>query len=148
MNRIIIVLLLIVNWGSVSSQSLSDSEKTAMANYAKRVYKKEKADGCRIVTSGKTNVLLTTITVKESSVMQRVAEVKALRAAGEFLQGANTESISTIVIDAVNDSISEIQRDFIKVSSFTKMKKMELLGSEKDNGQVSFFFYKELENGK
>lgn len=146
MNRIIIiVLLLIISVDAIFSQQLSNSEKVSIVNYAKRVYQKEKTDGCRIITCGKTHVLLTTITIKESSAMQRVAEVKALRAAGEFLQGASTESISTIVIDDKNDSICETKRDIIKVSSFTRIKKMELLGSTRNQNFVTFFFYRELQ---
>lgn len=78
-----------------------DQERIALAKFVERMYNNSPFEGCRIIDDYDNSYLLSVVELdrskyKTSSVMNRVAQVKSQRNAGEFFNG--TQSYSEITI--------------------------------------------------
>lgn len=129
---------------SLPAQQFLASSRTAFTNYIKRVYEAEHNEGCKLYSFDDKQVLIIVISVKKSPTMQRAGEIKALRAAGEFLKGAQTRSYSKLVMN--NDGeLVETPTDVIETTSTTVIDKMEILSSfENEEGRMVYIYMKEV----
>lgn len=78
-----------------------DQERVQLANFIQRMYLSAPFQGCRIVDDYEQSYLLSVVELDKNKydsqrVMNRVAEVKSQRAAGEFLNGSQTYDEYTI----------------------------------------------------
>ena len=128
MKRLLLFILVALLFVNASAQQFLGSSKTAFTNYIKRIYEVERNEGCKVYSLDDKQVLVTIVSVKQSPTQQRAAELKALRAAGEFMKGANTRSYSKLEMNADGDLV-DTPTDVIITTSNTVIDKMEILTS-------------------
>lgn len=76
------------------SKPLSDKDRTKLAAIARNHYAATMMDGASVYRFKGRDILLVIVEVKKSTNSQRVGQVKASRAAGEFLQSATNKSVT------------------------------------------------------
>ena len=145
MKRLILILFtVLMGYVRLPAQQFLASSRTAFTNYIKRVYEAEHNEGCKLYSFDDKQVLITVISVKKSPTMQRAGELKALRAAGEFLKGAQTRSYSKLVMNDDGELV-ETPTDVIETTSTTVIDKMEILSSfENEEGRMVYIYMKEV----
>lgn len=95
MRIIVTVLSAICLILSCNAQSLQDKELLKLTESVRMRYATTMMEGSSVYKTKQGNVLVTLVSVKKSPYMQRVAQVKAARDAGEFLQSAVNKSVTT-----------------------------------------------------
>lgn len=90
------------------SKPLSEKDRTKFAEIARSHYAATMMDGASVYRFKGREILLVIVEVKKSSNAQRVGQVKASRAAGEFLQSATNKSVT---VYAVSDGSSYSFKD-------------------------------------
>ena len=78
----------------INAQSLSTEALTALANSVKQHYAFTMAEGASVHKIHEGNVLVAVVSIKKSQNMHRVAQVKAARIAGEYLEGSMNKSVT------------------------------------------------------
>lgn len=132
-----------------------DQERIALAKFIERMYNNSPFEGCKIVDDYDNSYLLSVVELdktkyKTSSAMNRVAQVKSQRNAGEFFNG--TQSYSEITIRTPkseekggNKEMAETY-EIIKTNSTGFVQQMSLLTQfENKEGMVVFVFYKKVQ---
>ena len=148
MKRNIIFLVLLV--GSIYSYAQSyDQERVSLSRFIERMYNASPFEGCRIVDDYNNSYLLSVVELdsskyKSNSVMNRVAQVKSQRNAGEFFNG--TQSYSEITIRTPKSEEkggSEMAETYeiIKTNSTGFVQQMELLTQFESKEGTSVFVY-------
>ena len=154
MRKILLSMLLCCFATIVFAQSY-DQERIALAKFIERMYNNKPFEGCRIVDDYDNSYLLSVVKLdkskyKTSSVMNRVAQVKSQRDAGEFLNG--TQSYSEITIRTPkseekggSEKMEEVYEE-IRTNSTGFVKQMSLLTNFESNedGMMVFVFYKKV----
>lgn len=79
---------------SAKSDPLSEKDRLEFAEIARRHYASTMMDGASVYRFKGRDLLLVIVQVKSSPNVQRVGQVKASRAAGEFLQTATNKSVT------------------------------------------------------
>jgi hypothetical protein len=137
---------------SIYAQSF-DQERIALAKFIERMYNNSPFEGCRIVDDYDNSYLLSVVELdkskyKTSSVMNRIAQVKSQRNAGEFFNG--TQSYSEITIRTPKSEekggaqMAEAY-EIIRTNSTGFVQQMELLTNfESSEGMSVFIFYKKV----
>ena len=153
MRKILLSMLLCVISTTIYAQSF-DQERKALAKFIERMYNSSPFEGCRIVDDYDNSYLLSIVELdkskyKTSSVMNRVAQVKSLRNAGEFFNG--TQSYSEITIRTPKSEEKGGSKEMtetyevIRTNSTGFVQQMALLTNfESDNGIVVFVYYKKV----
>lgn len=130
-----------------------DQERIALAKFIERMYNNSPFEGCRIVDDYDNSYLLSVVELdkskyKTASVMNRVAQVKSQRNAGEFFNG--TQSYSEITIRTPKSKekggaeMSEVY-EIIRANSTGFVQQLALLSSFiNNNGLIIFIFYKKV----
>ena len=108
----------------INAQSLSTEALTALANSVKQHYAFTMAEGASVHKIHEGNVLVAVVSIKKSQNMHRVAQVKAARIAGEYLEGSMNKSVTvyeTIEKDSysLNDESKEINANQNSLASTT-----------------------------
>ena len=148
-NLIIIFFLCCLN---VSAQSY-DEDRVILSNFVERLYNNAPFEGCRIIDDYDHSYLLSVVlldktTYKVLSAMNRIAQVKSQRNAGEFLNG--TQSYSEFIIKTPrcekNDTTNVIESiEVIKSSSTGFVQQMQLLTTfDSSNDCKVYVFYKQV----
>lgn len=130
-----------------------DQERIALAKFIERMYNNSPFEGCRIVDDYDNSYLLSVVELdkskyKTSSVMNRVAQVKSQRNAGEFFNG--TQSYSEITIrtpksEERGDREMAETYEIIRTNSTGFVQQMALLTNfESSNGLMVFVYYKKV----
>jgi hypothetical protein len=97
LRRFLVCILLCAICGAVASAKndpLSEKERMEFANVARQHYAMTMMDGASVYRFKGRELLLVIVQVKSSPNVQRVGQVKATRAAGEFLQSATNKSVT------------------------------------------------------
>lgn len=133
-----------------------DQNRIALANFLKRMYLNSPFDGCRVVDDYDHDYLLSVVALSSSNytsptVMDRVAQVKSQRNAGEFFNGS--QSYSELTIKGPNaESHSQHASDLtdvyevIKVHSAGFVRQMQLLTKFASGANTVYIFYKQIDN--
>lgn len=131
-----------------------DQERIQLANFIERMYNNAPFDGCRIVDDYDNSYLLSVVALdktkyKTPQVMNRVAEVKSQRNAGEFFNGSQSYTEMTIRTPKSEEKgesdMTEVY-ELIRVNSIGYVKQMQLLTSFDDNtGMRVFLYYKKVD---
>lgn len=134
-----------------------DEERVNLSMFIERMYNNEPFDGCRIVDDYDNSYMLAVVTLDKGKyqnrmAMNRVAEVKSQRTAGEFFNGS--QSYTQMVIrtpkseEKGGDPALVETMEIIKVNSIGYVKQMELLTSfdGEDNTKV-YVYYKRIDKG-
>lgn len=153
MRKIILSLMLCCISTMMYAQSF-DQERIALAKFIERMYKSSPFEGCRIVDDYDNSYLLSVVELdktkyKTSSAMNRVAQVKSQRNAGEFFNG--TQSYSEITIRTPKSEEKGGSKEMaetyeiIRTNSTGFVQQMALLTNFESNGGMAVFvFYKKV----
>jgi SLT domain-containing protein len=133
MKHLLLFLILGISL-SASAQDYS-SEKTTLANFLKRMYNQTKFEGVKIVEDYDNQYFISVLSLekaryKTQSAMFRVANVKALRQASEYVNGGTITSDLVIRTTEVKDSSGTInvsEETIEKIHSVGFVQGMELL---------------------
>lgn len=132
-----------------------DEDRIVLSQFIERLYNNAPFEGCRIIDDYDNSYLLSVVALdasnyKTSSALNRVAQVKSQRNAGEFFNG--TQSISEFVVKTTKGEkqgkkanvISETF-EMVKSNSTGFVQQMQLLTTfDNAEQQKVFVFYKEL----
>lgn len=130
-----------------------DQERIALAKFIERMYNSSPFEGCRIIDDYDNSYLLSVVELdkskyKTSSSMNRVAQVKSQRNAGEFFNGTLSYSEITIRTPKSEEKggakMTEIY-EIIRTNSIGFVQQMALLTNfESNKGVYVFVFYKKV----
>lgn len=150
------ILLVLLCWFSSMAYAQSyDQERVSLSRFIERMYNASPFEGCRIVDDYNNSYLLSVVELdtskyKTRSVLNRVAQVKSQRNAGEFFNG--TQSYSEITIKTPESEekgggdMAEAY-EIIRTNSTGFVQQMELLSTfETSVGTTVFLFYKKINN--
>lgn len=152
MRKILLQVLLCSFTVMVFAQSF-DQERIALSKFIERMFNNTPFEGCRIVDDYDNSYLLSVVELdkskyKTSSVMNRVAQVKSQRNAGEFFNG--TQSYSEITIrtpkseEKGGKEMAETY-EIIRTNSTGFVQQMALLTQfESKDGTAVFVYYKKV----
>jgi hypothetical protein len=156
MKRPSLLIAFIVIQFNANAQSFND-DKTAFANFLKRMYVATPFEGVKVVDDYEKQYLISVISLDKAkytseSVMNRVAQVKAQSQASTFLNGASISMDLIINTREVTDtkgqteSITETMEQ-IKQNSIGFSKGLELLTNfdSADGKKVVFVYMRELD---
>lgn len=152
MRKILLVIMLCGLSSIVYAQSF-DPERIALAKFVERMYNNVPFEGCRIVDDYDSSYLLSVVELdkskyKTNSVMNRVAQVKSQRNAGEFFNGTQNYSEITIRTPKSEEKGSAAMADayeIIRTNSMGFVQQMALLTLfERNSGTAVFVFYKKV----
>lgn len=130
-----------------------NQERIALANFMERLYTNAPFEGCRIVDDYDNSYLLSVVELNRSnyqttSAMNRVAQVKSQRNAGEFLNGIQSYSEITICTPKSTKKGEKNMAEtyeLIKTNSMGYVRQMELLTNfDSNENNTVFIFYKEI----
>ena len=153
MRKICLSILLCCISTMMSAQSF-DQERIALAKFIERMYNSSPFEGCRIVDDYDNSYLLSVVELdkskyKTASMMNRVAQVKSQRNAGEFFNG--TQSYSEITIRTPKSEEKGGSKEMaetyeiIRTNSTGYVQQMALLTNFESNGGMAVFvFYKKV----
>ena len=153
MRKILLSIILCCISSVLCAQSY-DQERVALAKFIERMYNSSPFEGCRIVDDYDNSYLLSVVELdkskyKTSSIMNRVAQVKSQRNAGEFFNG--TQSYSEITIRTPKSEEKGGSKDMaetyevIRVNSTGFVQQMALLTNfENSDGMMVFVYYKKV----
>ena len=151
--RKILLLMMLCSISAMMNEQSFDHDRIALAKFIERMYNNSPFEGCRIVDDYDNSYLLSVVELdkskyKTSSVMNRVAQVKSQRNAGEFFNG--TQSYSEITIrtpkseEKGGKEMAETY-EIIRTNSTGFVQQMALLTNfESGKGLMVFVFYKKV----
>lgn len=130
-----------------------DQERIQLANFIERMYNNAPFDGCRIVDDYDNSYLLSVVALDKSKyktpqIMNRVADVKSLRNAGEFFNGSQSYTEMTIKTPKGEEHESDMTEvyELIRTNSIGYVRQMQLLTSfENSTGMMVFVYYKRID---
>lgn len=153
MRKILLSMVLCFISTMMLAQSF-DQERIALAKFIERMYNSSPFEGCRIVDDYDNSYLLSVVELdkskyKTSSVMNRIAQVKSQRNAGEFFNG--TQSYSEITIRTPKSEEKGGSKEMaetyeiIRTNSMGFVQQMALLSQFESNESMTVFvFYKKV----
>lgn len=156
MKKFLIFLFVLFMYSCIITAQSYDQERIQLAKFIERMYNNAPFEGCRIVDDYDNSYFLSVVALDQSKyktpqTMNRVAEVKSQRNAGEFLNGTQSYSEFTIrtpksVEYEDNYKFAETI-DIIKTNSTGFVKQMQILTTfiTEENTMV-FVYYKKLNN--
>lgn len=130
-----------------------DQERIQLANFIERMYNNAPFDGCRIVDDYDNSYLLSVVALDKSKyktpqIMNRVADVKSQRNAGEFFNGSQSYTEMTIKTPKGEEHESDMAEvyEIIRTNSIGYVRQMQLLTSFEDStGIMVFVYYKRID---
>lgn len=130
-----------------------DQERIQLANFIERMYNNAPFDGCRIVDDYDNSYLLSVVALDKSKyktpqIMNRVADVKSLRNAGEFFNGSQSYTEMTIKTPKGEEHESDMTEvyELIRTNSIGYVRQMQLLTSFEDStGMMVFVYFKKVD---
>lgn len=130
-----------------------DQERIQLANFIERMYNNAPFDGCRIVDDYDNSYLLSVVALdkskyKTTQTMNRVADVKSQRNAGEFLNGSQSYTEMTIKTPKGEEHEKDMTEvyELIQTNSIGYVRQMQLLASFEDStGMMVFVYYKKVD---
>ena len=152
MRKILLSMLLCCMSSAIYAQSF-DQERIALSKFIERMFNNSPFEGCRIIDDYDNSYLLSVVELdkskyKTSSVMNRVAQVKSQRNAGEFFNGTQSYSEITIRTPKSEEKGGHEMADtyeIIRTNSTGFVKQLELLTNfESKDGTAVFVFYKKV----
>ena len=128
-----------------------DTDRTTLANFLKRMYNQTAFEGVKIVEDYDNSYFISVLSLDKSkyqtkNAMFRVANVKALRQASEFVNGGKITSDLVIRTTEVQDSTGNVtvsEETIEKINSVGFVQGMELLinFTSSTNENIEVFIY-------
>lgn len=156
MKRFIIIVLAAIQTSVLCFAQGYDEDRINLSMFVERMFNNEPFEGCRIIDDYDNSYLLSVVMLEENKypnkmAINRVAQVKSQRSAGEFFNGAQSYSelvIKTPKSEEKGGTPNMVETiEIIKVNSVGFVKQMQLLTSfDGDDNMKVFVFYKEMNN--
>ena len=154
LSRKIWLIALLFSFANVIMAQGYDQERMQLAKFIERMYNNAPFDGCRIVDDYDNSYFLSVVALdktkyKNPQMMNRVADVKSQRNAGEFFNGTQSYTEMTIKTPKGEEHESNMTEvyELIRVNSIGYVKQMQLLTSFDDaTGMQVFVYYKKVDN--
>jgi len=151
MKKLLLFSILSLFSAQLFAQSYNE-ERTTLANYLKRMYNNTKFEGVKIVEDYDNKYLISVLSLEKAkyakeSDMFRVAQVKALRQASEFVNGGTITS-DLIIRTTENSSGGEVTVETMeKMRTVGFVQGMELLINfePSDETQMTFIYIRKIE---
>ena len=129
-----------------------NEDRTTLANFLKRMYNTTRFEGAKIVEDYDNQYLISVLSLvkgnyeKESN-MFRVAQVKALRQASEFVNGSTITSEAVIRTKESNNEVKVTVETVENMRSVGFVQGMELLANfeSADNREMVFIYLRKIE---
>lgn len=102
------IVLLAMAAPCLAAKPLKDKDRQQLVNVVKQHYDETMMQGAEVIRIGGKNILVSVVGVKKGANSQRVAQVKAARTAGEYLQAASNKSVT---VHEVTDNNSYSLKD-------------------------------------
>lgn len=154
MRRHILLIITFIHALTVCFAQGYDEDRINLSMFVERMFNNEPFEGCRIIDDYDNSYLLSVVMLEENKypnkmAMNRVAQVKSQRSAGEFFNGAQSYSelvIKTPKSEEKGGSPNMVETiEVIKVNSIGFVRQMQLLTSfAGDDNMKVFVFYKEI----
>lgn len=147
MKKILLLILVVARIGIVTAQSY-DTELNYLGQYVQRMYVDAPFLGAKVISDIDKCYLICVIEEQlpgNDYATQRKAEVKAMRYANEFLNGARLSSNTVIYTKKTSDgrTFEEIE-DFIASRSMGYIQQMQVITTFSEQGKKVFVYCKEL----
>ncbi len=149
MKKSIILLFLFLYYNNVIAQSF-DQDRIQLANFIERMYNNAPFEGCRFVDDYDNCYFLSVVALdktkyKTPQIMNRVAEIKSQRNAGEFLNGTQSYTEFTIktpksIEKGENSEVVETV-EVIKTNSTGYVRQMQILTTFDSKNNTRVFVY-------
>jgi len=135
-----------------------NSEKTTLTNFLKRMYNSSPFTGVKIIEDYDNNYLISVVILNKdkytnSSILNRIAQVKSQSQTSTFLNGSHIEMDfivkTTEKRSASSEDITIETVEKIKENSSGYVKALELLcnfDSEQEDGMMVFIFFKRVDD--
>jgi hypothetical protein len=154
MKHLLFLLLSLVSLSTLAQDY--DSERTTLANFLKRMYNQTKFEGVKLVEDYDSQYLISVLSLdktryKTQNAMFRVANVKALRQASEFVNGGTVASdlvIRTVEVKDSTGAVTVSEETVEKIRSAGFVQGMELLinfAPADDDKQMVFIYMRKIE---
>ena len=153
MKHILFFLFLSISLSTFAQDYSAD--KTTLANFLKRMYNQTQFEGVKIVEDYDNQYFISVLSLdkskyKTNNAMMRVAQVKALRQASEYVNGGKITSDLVIRTTEVKDSIGSTtvsEETIEKIHSVGFVQGIELLINfvSADNSQEVFIYIRKIE---
>lgn len=104
--RIFLLLLLAVGFNAIGFAQLSEKNKQTLTEAVKMAYQLNGMEGTQVYKVGVHRVIVSVVEVQEklgSTQQSRIAQMKASRAAAEFLVGTKNRAVSVYDSDSFSD---------------------------------------------
>ena len=147
MKKILLLILAVATIGVATAQSYN-AELNYLGQYVQRMYVDAPFLGARVISDVDKCYLICVIEEQlpgNDYATQRKAEVKAMRYANEFINGAHISSNSVVYTKKTSDgrTFEEIE-DFIASRSMGYIQQMQVLTTFSEQGKKVFVYCKEL----
>ncbi len=149
MKKSIILLFLFLYYNNVIAQSF-DQDRIQLANFIERMYNNAPFEGCRFVDDYDNCYFLSVVALDKTKyntpqIMNRVAEIKSQRNAGEFLNGTQSYTEFTIktpksIEKGENSEVVETL-EVIKTNSTGYVRQMQILTTFDSKNNTRVFVY-------
>ena len=158
MKRTFFIAIITLLSTTVNAQSF-DEDRIILSQFVERIYNNAPFEGCRIIDDYDNSYLLSVVVLDASkykvpTALNRAAQVKSQRNAGEFFNGTQSFSeftIKTPKCKEQGDSKPIIVEtvEVIKTHSSGFVQQMQLLSTFEDANKMKVFvFYKQLSDSK
>lgn len=153
MVRRYIILIVFLSLSVMLKAQGYDQQRVLLSNFVERMYKSSPFTGCRIVEDYDNNYFIAVVEMDSkkyasSTVMNRVAEVKSQRIAGEFFNG--TQSYAEFVIktpkkaEQKTETDNSEEVDILRTTSIGFIRQLQLLTTFKSHEQQVYIYYKPI----
>ena len=149
-----LLFLSILSLSSIAAPAQGyNEEKTTLANFLKRMYNQTKFEGVKIVEDYENKYFISVLSLEKAryqkaSDMYRVAQVKAMRQASEFVNGGTITSDLIIRTTESEDSTKVAVETIERIRSVGFVQGMELLinfSPADDDAQMVFIYLRKIE---
>ena len=146
--RYVLLIGVLISFANEINAQGYDQERIQLAKFIERMYNNAPFDGCRIVDDYDNSYFLSVVALDKSKyktpqILNRVAEVKSQRNAGEFFNGSQSYTEMTIKTPKGEENKSDMTGvyELIRVNSIGYVKQMQLLTSFEDNAGMQVYVY-------
>ena len=155
MKKIVSVILVVSSFLLGYSQSFNE-DKTAMANFVKRMYNNTKFEGVKVIDDYDHQYFISVLSLEKAkytspSTMNRIAQVKAQSQASLFFNGSSISSDLIVktterkdTSKSINTTIETIETIRENSTGFTQGLELLTNFDNEDGTRMVFIYYREL----
>lgn len=147
MKKLLLLFASVVIFATSAVAQVSLEQRSRLVPMLKQLYLDSPAEGCRVVKMSKKQRYLVVFIAFDNAKyesptqMQRVAQVKSQRSAAEYVQGANVESQTEVVMTEVDGVYKQATQEKMKTAVSANVKGLESFGYFDGPDNSTVFMY-------